>query len=81
MAILGTIELPSRPHLCDQSIKHGVGAPASDHLDRGLPHLPSVDEALAQERPDELEVETTVLLKGAQLLEIVEFSVQHVRTL
>src|ERR1700722_1746415 len=80
VGVVGTIASPRRSHLCHQLIEHRVGAPASDRLDRRLPHVPSVYEALAQQRSDELEIEATVLLQGAQLLEIVEFSVQHVGT-
>jgi transcriptional regulator with XRE-family HTH domain len=65
-------------HLCYEPVEHRIDAFAADRLDCGLPHLPPVDEASAEQGFDQLEIEATVFFERAELLEVVEFPVQDV---
>src|SRR5262245_59945455 len=68
----------SAPQLRDQALEHRVGPRAVDVADRRLPHPPPLDERVADEQPDDLQVDRADLLERAELLEVVELAVEDV---
>src|SRR5215475_3080037 len=64
-------------HLGHQTLEHRVGIPA-DHVDRWPPHLPPLDQAAAEQGPDQLKVKSAVCFQRAELLEKVKLPIQDV---
>jgi hypothetical protein len=56
-------------HLGHEPEEHRVDVIATHRIDRRLPHLPPVNEAMAKQRSDQLKIAAAVFLERSELLE------------
>jgi hypothetical protein len=66
-------------HLRNKTLEHGVGVGTRYSHDRGVPHLPSGDQARTKQQTDQLKIESAVCFKRTELLEVVKLPVLDVR--